>query len=599
MLTCKALPQEFNTPPTLWLDRNWKIPSDSIVGSLVARARAGDNDGQNITFSISPGTYLDGSHLFRIDRNTGVIYLNKSIDGLAGEQHYLYVSASDGSLSVKVEVWVEIEPPSGQPHQKSIPNIPDFPPGSRGPGRPPLLPSFPQRVSPFVTPRPRHPLQPAEVLDAENGGNSIEKTTTTIKTTTTTIQPISTTEKNQGADVTMTVIPIVVLILLSPVIGAAVYFLKKKLKERRKHVEETKKESAGGEMAVVGVGENRDPSSASWQRAISNRYESCEPSGDNWNPQEKKWEFPRHHLRIQTILGEGCFGQVWKCEALNIEGHDGLTTVAVKTLKEAAGDKEKKDLLQELEVMKLLEPHPNVVTLRGCCTEKDPVFLIMEYVSKGKLQSYLRESRHVHDYSNLHGSSKHLSSHNLTSFAYQVARGMEFLSSKGIIHRDLAARNVLVGENNVCKVADFGFARDVIGNHVYERKSEGRLPIRWMAPESLYDNIFTHKTDVWSFGVLMWEIVTLGSTPYPGMAAGEVMKKVRDGYRLEKPEHCKREVYNIIFYCWDKEPQERPTFTELVRMLDGLLITEVDYIELDRFPQHFYYNMTGLSGEKL
>ncbi|RZF45708.1 hypothetical protein LSTR_LSTR005003 [Laodelphax striatellus] len=249
--------------------------------------------------------------------------------------------------------------------------------------------------------------------------------------------------------------------------------------------------------------------------------------------------------------------------------------------------------------MKSLEPHPHVVRLLGCCTEKDPLFVIMEFISNGKLQSFLRNSRAQRCYDNMHGKSATLTSRDLTSFCFQVARGMDYLSSKGIIHRDLAARNVLVDENHICKVADFGFARDLMANYVYERKSEGRLPIRWMAPESLYDNIFSVKSDIWSFGVLIWEIVTLGSTPYPGMAAAEVMRKVRDGYRLDKPEHCRRELYNIMFYCWDKDAKERPDFKELVQLLEQLLLTETEYIELDRFPDHSYYNMSSLSGEKL
>ncbi|CAG7726827.1 unnamed protein product [Allacma fusca] len=329
-----------------------------------------------------------------------------------------------------------------------------------------------------------------------------------------------------------------------------------------------------------------------------NRYESWHPDAET--PEvDNEWEFPRHQLQIGGILGEGCFGQVWRCEALNIDKKVGTTTVAVKTLKESAGDRERADLLSELAVMKLLDPHPNVVRLLGSCTEKDPIFLIMEYVALGKLQAYLRNSRAQHYYGNLHGDSVSLSSKDLTSFAHQVGRGMEYLASKGIIHRDLAARNILIDKDRVCKVADFGFARDVVMNHVYERKSDGRLPIRWMAPEALYDNIFTTKTDVWSFGVLMWEIVTLGSTPYPGMSASDVMRKVRDGYRLEKPEHCRRELYNIMFYCWAHNPDDRPSFPDLVNFLRHLLFSETDYIELDRFPDHDYYNMTSLSDEKL
>jgi len=238
----------------------------------------------------------------------------------------------------------------------------------------------------------------------------------------------------------------------------------------------------------------------------------------------------------------------------------------------------------------------------GCCTtgsEKEPTFVIMEYVAKGKLQEFLRKSRAEHYYGNLHGSSQKLTSRDLTSFCYHVAKGMAYLSSKKVVHRDLAARNVLVTEHNVCKVADFGFSRDIMIDNIYERKSEGRLPIRWMAPESLYDNIYTTKTDVWSYGVLMWEIATLGSTPYPGMSGSEVMKKVKEGHRLEKPEHCDREIFNMMFYCWDKDPAERPAFTQLVKDLEALLTKETDYIDLNQFPDHAYYNEVSLSGERV
>ena len=127
------------------------------------------------------------------------------------------------------------------------------------------------------------------------------------------------------------------------------------------------------------------------------------------------------------------------------------------------------------------------------------------------MQDFLKKSRDKHNYKNLHGESQTLTARDLTSFAYQIAKGMSYLSSKKVIHRDLAARNVLIDDQTyACKVADFGFAKDVMANNIYERKSEGKLPIRWMAPESLYDNCYTTKSDVWSFGVLMWEIVTLG-----------------------------------------------------------------------------------------
>ncbi|XP_059469107.1 tyrosine kinase receptor Cad96Ca-like [Neocloeon triangulifer] len=593
-----------NVPPSLTLNREWQVPSTEPLGSVVVRADARDVDGDTLTFSLEPTSpdhfgHLDRPAPFRIDNVTGVVYVNETLEEFENKQFFLYVTVSDGSTSPKTEVRVRILPPGVKPSSSGGLRLP---PGIPGPGLPPLPPFQPPTRS---TKPPRR------------------KTTTTTSTTTATLPEeiteapvarvtsvIVSSAKNKTAEVdspsdnlVSTVLPVIAVgAVLAIAIASALYAFRHRICRKAETKESMRKDSGG--MAL-------QASAANWggPRPALNRYESSwsrdttisqmEPGIPEKIAQEDRWEFPRHRLKVFHILGEGCFGQVWKCEAMDIDGREGASVVAVKTLKDNAGDKEREDLQQELKVMKTLDPHPNVVRLLGCCTEKEPLFVIMEYAAMGKLQSFLRNSRADRQYGNLHGRSDSLTSRELTSFMYQVARGMEYLSSKGIVHRDLAARNVLLTTDRVCKVADFGFARDLASALVYERKSEGRLPIRWMAPESLYDNIFSSKSDVWSFGVFMWEVVTLGSTPYPGLAAAEVLKKVRDGMRLEKPEHCRREIYNIMFYCWDKSPQERPTFPEAVQLLEKLLVSETDYIELERFPDHSYYNMVSLSGEKL
>lgn len=567
--------------------------------------RTRDEDHDVIEYGIEPAVFLDGSSYFRINKRSGEVFLTRSLVGQAGSDYYLFITAYDGHQTAKIEVYVKVVKPSSGLDGIDLLEPPPrpFPGGGPGgspsghfapPAPPPSLGSGRKRPS-KEPPPPQPPRPPAGPI-----GTGQVRPDAGVE------DPADTEEKggphggsqgtSGGIDMTSTVLPIVAVVGFAPLV--ALFFW---LMHRRCHRDDKLKPKKSTDRLDSNFSHNFDLSPATLynpraRRALSNRYE---PDFLSSLSEHSKWEFPRHHLRFIGILGEGCFGQVWKCEAMNITGSEEPVIVAVKTLKENATEKEKKELLSELGVMKLINPHPNVVTLLGSCTDRDPLFVIMEFVPFGKLQTYLRESRVERSYGNLHGSSKHLTSRDLTSFAYQVAKGMEYLSSKGIIHRDLAARNILVGENKTCKVADFGFARDVITSHVYERKSEGRLPIRWMAPESLYDNIFTTKTDVWSFGILMWEIVTLGSTPYPGLAAAEVMRRVRDGYRLEKPEHCKREMYNIMYYCWDPDPNERPSFSELTCLLDKLLVSENDYIELDRFPDHSYYNITNLSGEKL
>ncbi|XP_028982609.1 uncharacterized protein LOC107048207 [Diachasma alloeum] len=304
--------------------------------------------------------------------------------------------------------------------------------------------------------------------------------------------------------------------------------------------------------------------------------------------QESRWEFPRDKLRLQTVLGQGNFGQVWKAEADDLTGHQGTTRlVAVKTVKEGASAREKEDLVRELEIMQQLGNHPNVVTLLGCCTEEEPHYLILEYVMYGKLLAYLRDHRTRQDFYNFSEDSAALTSRDLTVFGYCVARGMEYLASKKIIHRDLAARNVLVDHNKLCKIADFGMSRfaNEDGECVETRHGRNALPIRWMAPESLIYSLFTTKTDVWSFGILMWEIVTLGSTPYPDMAAREVMRNVQNGYRLERPSHCRSELFRVIARCWHADPDRRPEFQTLRRDLAQLLEDNMNghYVDLESF----------------
>ncbi|XP_059049803.1 probable serine/threonine-protein kinase dyrk2 [Achroia grisella] len=298
---------------------------------------------------------------------------------------------------------------------------------------------------------------------------------------------------------------------------------------------------------------------------------------------DQKWEFPRNKLRLQTLLGQGNFGQVWKAEADDLNGHDGLTRlVAVKSIKETASQKEKQELLHEIYIMQKIGTHPNVVTLLACCTEQEPYLLIMEYVMCGKLLTYLRERRSRPD--RFSGSGA-LTSRDLTVFAYCVARGMDYIASKGIVHRDLAARNVLVDHNKLCKIADFGMSRCAGAS---ARAARSALPVRWMAPEALLYNVYSHPTDVWAFGILLWEIVTLGSTPYAAMSGREVLAAVTEGYRLERPPHCKPQLYRAMHSCWHADPSQRPTFADLKAQLAELLDNEPsegNYVDLDSFYQ--------------
>ncbi|XP_015199866.1 fibroblast growth factor receptor 3 isoform X1 [Lepisosteus oculatus] len=304
-------------------------------------------------------------------------------------------------------------------------------------------------------------------------------------------------------------------------------------------------------------------------------------------PADPKWEFPRSRLTLGKPLGEGCFGQVVMAEAIGIdkEKPNKPLTVAVKMLKDDASDKDLSDLVSEMEMMKMIGKHKNIINLLGACTQDGPLYVLVEYASKGNLREYLRARRPPgmdYSFDTCKIPDEQLTFKDLVSCAYQVARGMEYLASQKCIHRDLAARNVLVTEDNVMKIADFGLARDVHNIDYYKKTTNGRLPVKWMAPEALFDRVYTHQSDVWSYGVLLWEIFTLGGSPYPGIPVEELFKLLKEGHRMDKPANCTHELYMIMRECWHAVPSQRPTFRQLVEDHDRVLsMTSTDeYLDL-------------------
>ncbi|RXG71565.1 Tyrosine kinase receptor Cad96Ca [Armadillidium vulgare] len=297
---------------------------------------------------------------------------------------------------------------------------------------------------------------------------------------------------------------------------------------------------------------------------------------------DSPWELPRSKLKLTSVIGEGNFGIVWKAEASNLcewdEGGGPTVLVAVKGVKEGAGAKEKSDLLRELSIMQHLGQHPNIVTLLGCCTTQEPYHLVMEYVTFGKLLTFLRDQRSKNTAANNSSASEQLASRDLTKFAHQIASGGEYLQSRGVIHRDLAARNILVDHNKICKIADFGLARSVkdMESDIYEQKSKKRklvfsnmyilshLTLGYNAYKLLVAVVIkSNAAQVIMLSIIVVYKLSIGSTPYPGISAREVMRRVREGYRLERPEHCRPEFYKIVSKCWHQEHNKRLSFTTI------------------------------------
>uniref|UniRef100_A0A8C5DBM7 receptor protein-tyrosine kinase n=1 Tax=Gouania willdenowi TaxID=441366 RepID=A0A8C5DBM7_GOUWI len=292
-------------------------------------------------------------------------------------------------------------------------------------------------------------------------------------------------------------------------------------------------------------------------------------------------EYPRNNIQYVRDIGEGAFGRVFQARAPGLLPAETFTMVAVKMLKEEASADMQNDFQREAALMAEFD-HPNIVRLLGVCAVGKPMCLMFEYMAHGDLNEFLRRRSPTQSVCTISRASMsspsfsseleagYLSCDEQLSISKQIAAGMAYLSERKFVHRDLATRNCLVGEEMVVKIADFGLSRNIYSADYYKANENDAIPIRWMPPESIFYNRYTTESDVWAYGVVLWEIFSHGMQPYYGMGHEEVIYYVRDGHILSSPENCPLELYNLMRLCWSTHPTDRPSFSSIHRILERM-----------------------------
>ncbi|XP_043914829.1 ALK tyrosine kinase receptor [Protopterus annectens] len=278
-------------------------------------------------------------------------------------------------------------------------------------------------------------------------------------------------------------------------------------------------------------------------------------------------EVPRKNISLIRGLGHGAFGEVYEGQVTGVSEEPSPLHVAVKTLPEMCSEQDELDFLMEALIISKFN-HKNIVRCIGVSLQTLPRFILLELMAGGDLKSFLRETRPRP------GQASNICMRDLLNVACDIAHGCKYLEENHFIHRDIAARNCLLtckGAGRVAKIGDFGMSRDIYRASYYRKGGRAMLPVKWMPPEAFMEGIFTSKTDTWSFGVLLWEIFSLGYMPYPSKSNQEVLEFVTSGGRMDPPKGCPGPVYRIMTQCWQHQPEDRPNFATMLERLDYCL----------------------------
>nr|XP_006000746.1 PREDICTED: ephrin type-A receptor 5 isoform X1 [Latimeria chalumnae] len=355
--------------------------------------------------------------------------------------------------------------------------------------------------------------------------------------------PISVAASNDQSQVPIIAVSVTVgVILLAVVVGFLLSGRRCGYSKAKQDPEEEKMHFHNGHIKLPGVRTYIDP----------HTYED-----PNQAVHEFAKEIDASCITIERVIGAGEFGEV--CSGrLKLHGKREFP-VAIKTLKAGYTEKQRRDFLGEASIMGQFD-HPNIIHLEGVVTKSKPVMIVTEYMENGSLDTFLKKN------------DGQFTMIQLVGMLRGIASGMRHLSDMGYVHRDLAARNILVNSNLVCKVSDFGLSRVLEDDPeaAYTTRG-GKIPIRWTAPEAIAFRKFTSASDVWSYGIVMWEVMSYGERPYWEMTNQDVIKAVEEGYRLPSPMDCPAALYQLMLDCWQKDRNSRPKFEEIVSMLDKLI----------------------------